>query len=137
MGSEVSLPCPGEGDQATVAGDPDGVVRMAGHQDHRRSDLFGPRAHVFVGSTEAFPCVCDEDTQREECGAVAKRVSGIGEAILGDAHMGKRIFCQYGWHRQYRDTELCERAGRRPNSRGTTAPMEGRQRMTLSGVVVP
>ena len=67
MGSEVSLSCTGEGDQVKVAGDTDGIMRVARHQDHRRRDLFGPRAHVFVGSTEAFPVVCDEDTQREEC----------------------------------------------------------------------
>jgi hypothetical protein len=66
MGAEVSLPCTGEGDQAKVTGDTDGIVRMAGHQDHGRSDMFGPRAHVFVGSTETLPFLCDEDTQREE-----------------------------------------------------------------------
>ena len=47
MGSEISLPCFGEGDQATAARDSDGVMRVAGHQGHRRCDMFG-YVHMYL-----------------------------------------------------------------------------------------
>jgi len=63
-----------------------------------------PCAHVFVSSAEAFAVACDEDTQGKERRVSGPGISGTGEEILGNAHLGEGLLRKHSGYQRRRDS---------------------------------
>lgn len=62
--------------------------------------------HMYLfGSTQTFSIACHEDSQREKCRAIERRIPATAEAILGNAHLGK--LRAWGWLYGFSRMDLC------------------------------
>jgi hypothetical protein len=132
LGTEVSVSGISPGNKAKVEEGTDRALRMARDNDIGRSNMFGSHPHVSVGTSEIFTGIRNEDTEREKCRANEEGISQVTKEILGDAHLGKRIFCEYRRSRSGNNKAICKQTGKRASTRRAIEIMARRKRMTLS-----